>query len=170
MTGVFAIDAARPADIPAIMAIERRPGYDRLVGRWEEAQHHAEMAKPSVRYFALREADALAGFAIVQGIGEANCRAHLKRIAVAEPGRGDGARLLRGLIDTLYAETDTNRLDLDVFVGNERAKRAYEKAGFTAEGVLREHHRDADGGYRDVWLMSILRREWLAAHGGPSVF
>ena len=65
-----------------------------------------------------------------------------------------------------FAETETNRLDLDVFVGNERAKQAYEAAGFTAEGVMREHHRIADGGFRDVWLMSILRREWLAARDG----
>jgi len=38
------------------------------------------------------------------------------------------------------------------------------KAGFTAEGLLREHHR-TPAGYRDVWLMSILRREWDAARG-----
>jgi len=163
---VFSIDNAAPEDIPAIMAIERSPGYDALVGRWEEAQHREEMAKPSVRYFALREARALAGFAIVLGIGDANARAHLKRIAVAEPGRGDGARLLRGLIDALFAETDMNRLDLDVFVGNERAKKAYENAGFLAEGVMREHHRSGDGSFRDVWLMSILRRDWLSARGG----
>ena len=53
-----------------------------------------------------------------------------------------------------------------MFAGNERARRAYEKAGFTAEGLLREHHLMPDGGFRDVWLMSILRREWLASRGG----
>jgi RimJ/RimL family protein N-acetyltransferase len=167
VSGGFVFGAAGPADIPAIMAIERRPGYDQLVGRWEEDAHRAEMGKPSVRYFALREGRTLAGFAIVQGIGDANRRAHLKRIAVAEPGSGAGAPLLRGLIGHVFTETDTNRLDLDVFVGNDRARRAYEKAGFTAEGVMREHHRNADGRYRDVWLMSILRREWLAARGAP---
>ncbi len=166
MSEVFAIDLATPDDIPAIMAIERLPGYDMLVGRWEEAQHREEMARPSTRYFALREAGALAGFAIVLGLDDANARAHLKRIAVAHPGQGDGARLLRGLIDALFAETGTNRLDLDVFVGNDRAKKAYETAGFLAEGVMREHHRSSDGSYRDVWLMSILRRDWLASRGG----
>ena len=34
------------------------------------------------------------------------------------------------------------------------------------KGLLREHHRMPDGRFRDVWLMSILRREWLAARGG----
>lgn len=166
MSEVFSIGLATPEDIPAIMAIERRPGYDALVGRWDQAQHRAEMAKPSTRYFALREAGALAGFAIVLGLDDANARAHLKRIAVAEPGRGDGARLLRGLIDGLFAETEVNRLDLDVFTGNDRAKKAYETAGFLAEGVMREHHRSSDGSFRDVWLMSILRRDWLTGRGG----
>jgi len=156
------VGPAGPEDIAAIMAIERLPGYDRLVGRWEADRHRAEMADPAVRYFALREEGALAGFAIVLGIGDPNRRAHLKRIAVAEPGAGAGARLLRGLIDQVFAETGTNRLDLDVFVGNDRAKRSYERAGFTAEGVMREYHATSDG-FRDVWLMSILRREWQAA-------
>ncbi len=166
MGEVFSVGLAGPDEIPAIMAIERRPGYDRLVGRWEEDRHRAEMASPAVRYFALREAGEVAGFAIVLGLDDANCRAHLKRIAVAAPGRGDGARLLHGLIDHVFGETETNRLDLDVFAENERAKRAYEAAGFTTEGLMREHHRMPDGAFRDVWLMSILRGEWLATRGG----
>ncbi|HEV2818610.1 MAG TPA: GNAT family N-acetyltransferase [Allosphingosinicella sp.] len=156
----MSVGPADPEDIAAIMGIERRPGYEALVGRWAEDRHRAEMADPSVRYFALREGGALAGFAIVLGLDDPDRRAHLQRIAVAEPGGGAGARLLRGVIDAVFAGSETNRLDLDVYVGNDRAKRAYERAGFTAEGVMREHHRAADGGYRDVWLMSILRREW----------
>ena len=165
MSEVYAFDRIGPEDIPALMAIERLPGYDTLVGRWEAEKHAAELANPGTLYFALRESGRLAGFAIILQLDDPNRRAHLKRIAVAAPGRGDGARLLRGLIDHLFTETETNRLDLDVFVENDRAKRAYERAGFIAEGVMREHHRTAEG-FRDVWLMSILRREWLAAHGG----
>jgi RimJ/RimL family protein N-acetyltransferase len=166
MSEVYAFDRIGPGDIPALMAIERLPGYDKLVGRWEAEKHAAEMADPGTLYFALRESGRLAGFAIVLYLDDPNRRAHLKRIAVAEPGRGDGARLLRGLIDHLFTETETNRLDLDVYPENERARQAYEKAGFAVEGVMREHIRTADGGYRDVLLMSLLRREWLAAHGG----
>ena len=161
------VGLAAAEDVPAIMAIERLPGYDRLVGRWEEAQHLAEMAKPSVRYFALREGTKLVGFAIVLGLDDPNCRAHLKRIAVAEPGHGVGAMLLRGLVDRVFEDSQTNRLDLDLFVGNDRAKAAYEAAGFVAEGIMREHHR-TPAGFRDVWLMSILRREWDAARRGAA--
>ena len=96
MAEVFSFDRATPDDIPAIMAIERLPGYDQLVGRWEAEKHEAEMASPGTLYFALREGGRLAGFAIVLNLDDPNRRAHLKRIAVAEPGRGDGAACCAG--------------------------------------------------------------------------
>ncbi|MDQ4088383.1 MAG: GNAT family N-acetyltransferase [Pseudomonadota bacterium] len=154
------VDLAVPGDVPTIMTVERTPGFEDLVGRWSREEHLAEMAKPSVRYFVGREADAIVAFAIVQGLEDSDRKAHLKRIAVSRPGAGIGTELLCEVIRWVFTQTETNRLDLDVFAGNERAKRAYEKAGFVTEGLLREYHRMADGTYRDMWLMSILRREW----------
>ena len=51
MAGEGAPEALRlargtPADIPFVMATERLPGYDDLVGRWDEARHHAALADP----------------------------------------------------------------------------------------------------------------------------
>jgi diamine N-acetyltransferase len=37
--------------------------------------------------------------------------------------------------------------------------RAYEKAGFRREGVMRQHIY-VDGAYVDTWVMGILRSEW----------
>ena len=156
------IALAGPEHIRAIMALERGEGFDGLVGRWSAEEHAAEMARPSARYFLLRDGEDIAGFAMVQGLGDGHGKAHLRRIAVASPGRGDGTRLMRDVLAWLYATTDTNRVDLDVYVGNDRARRSYEKAGFQVEGRLRAYHRDADGTYRDMWLMSILRRDWEA--------
>ena len=59
---------------------------------------------------------------------------HLKRIAVREPGAGTGSRLLAAALEWLFTGTRTNRVDLDVYVENERARRAYEKAGFRQVG------------------------------------
>ncbi len=119
------------------------------------------MAKPSSLYFLLREDGDPTGFVLLQGLGD-HGKAHLRRIAVSSPGTGAGTRLLTAALDWLYSHTDTNRVDLDVYVDNDRARRSYEKAGFTVEGRLRDFHRNADGSYRDMWLMSILRREWEA--------
>ena len=160
----YTVEDAGEAEIEAMRAIEALPGYEELVGRWPAERHRAEMSKGSSRYFVLRDpTGAVAGFALVQGFGDEDRKLHLKRIAVAEPGRGAGSLLLRAVIERVFAETDANRLDLDVFLGNERARRAYEKAGFREEGVLREWHRHPDGRFSDVRLMSVLRREREAA-------
>ena len=58
----------------------------------------------------------------------------------------------------------TNRVDLDLFVENERARRAYEKLGFVVEGRLRDYHRSVDGRIRDALIMSILRKDWAKRH------
>lgn len=157
----YRIEPATEADIPAIRAIEGDPRYHGLVGRWSVEQHRAEMALRSSRYYVLRDSGGgIAGFAMLQGFGDSDRKVHLKRIAVREPGSGLGSMLLRDLLDLIYGETDVNRVDLDVFVGNDRARHAYEKVGFQLEGVLRDYHRAADGTFSDMWLMSVLRRDW----------
>lgn len=156
----YSFGPAELDDIASIRAIEADPRYDGLVGRWSEAQHRDEMALQTSRYFVLRDgAGAVAAFALLQGFGDSDGKLHLKRIAAREPGKGLGSRLLEALLDHLYATTDVNRIDLDVFLGNDRARRAYEKAGFQVEGVLRDNHRSADGSFSSQWLMSVLRAD-----------
>ena len=65
--------------------------------------------------------------------------------------------LLRHGFNTL----NLNRIGLKVFEDNERAIRAYEKAGFVREGRMRQAvYRQ--GRYKDVLFMSVLREEWNA--------
>lgn len=52
-----------------------------------------------------------------------------------------------------------HRLELDVFSFNPRAEKAYLKAGFKREGVLRDAVKDGDK-YADDILMAILEEEW----------
>lgn len=49
-------------------------------------------------------------------------------------GRGYGTEAVRLLVRHAFEELDLNRVDLHVFATNERAIRAYEKAGFVREG------------------------------------
>ena len=147
-------------DVPAIMRLERTPGYEGLVGRWDEPRQREEIALPSSRYLLSRESGEADGFVLFQGLNDPNLRVHLKRTAVADAGRGLGTRLLSASIDWLFTATDANRLDLEVFVDNTRARRAYEKLGFLTEGVLRDWIRMSNGTFRTMVMMSLLRREW----------
>ena len=82
--------AVRPAsldDLPAIMAIERTPGFDQHVGRSEEAEHRAMLASPAYAYRLGFRAGA-EGFAILGRVGDAHGNLYLKRIAVSRPGEG----------------------------------------------------------------------------------
>lgn len=74
-------------------------------------------------------------------------------------GKGYGSDALRLTVSYAFRELNVYRVSLDVFSYNPRAIRAYEKAGFTHEGVLRSAlYRD--GQRYDMLFMGILRPEW----------
>lgn len=76
-----------------------------------------------------------------------------------EYGRGIGSWALGKTMEFAFEEIKLHRLELDVFSFNLRAIRAYEKAGFKHEGVLRDAIKDGDH-YADDILMAILEDEW----------
>jgi RimJ/RimL family protein N-acetyltransferase len=136
-------------DLPALMRIERTPGYEGLVGRWELDAHVAEMASPDARYLAWREGGDLAGFVILQ---ELHAEAPLlRRIAVARPGEGTGTALLRAVMDWVFETTQAQALRLHVHHGNERAGRVYLREGF--EGATAD-----ESGIN----MQVTRERWIA--------
>ena len=156
------VQVATKSDIPAIMLVERVEGYARLVGRWDAEQHATEIENPSSRYLLARDGADVAGFAILQGVGSANQCLLLKRIAVRNAGRGVGSSFLRSVLQICFDDLAAHRVELLVFEDNERACRAYLKTGFVEEGIVRDLHREADGNFRSMRLMSLLRPEWLA--------
>jgi len=76
-------------------------------------------------------------------------------------GQGLGTDALNCLVDYGFGELRLERIWLQVFDYNERARRSYVKAGFQTDATLR-HARFHRGAYHDVHVMSILRAEWLA--------
>lgn len=78
-------------------------------------------------------------------------------------GKGLGSWVIGKTLQFAFEEIGLHRVSLDVFSFNHRAIRAYEKAGFKHEGVL----RDAGiygGQYYDDVLMAILENEWRQLH------
>lgn len=75
--------------------------------------------------------------------------------------QGLGAEAVTLLLRHGFETLNLNRIFLRVYDNNPRARRSYEKAGFTLEGTLREAAFKR-GAYGDVHIMSVLRREWEA--------
>lgn len=74
--------------------------------------------------------------------------------------KGFGTDGLRVLLKHLFFELDFNRVGLEVFEYNHRAKRAYEKIGFKVEGVIRQGLLRQNE-YYDIYIMGILRQDFI---------
>jgi RimJ/RimL family protein N-acetyltransferase len=156
-----AIKRATAADLDAVLALERRPGYEAFVGRSTRAEHEEMLASPRYVYLlGLGETGAPFAFAILRDPDDPHGNLYLKRVAVDEPGQGRGVRFLAAALDWAFASTTAHRFYLDCFVENFRAQRAYAKLGFTRDGVLREAYLGPDGRRRDLALLAITRPEW----------
>lgn len=81
-----------------------------------------------------------------------------------ERGKGIGTWAVEMTRDFAFEELKLHRLELDVYSFNPRAQRAYQKAGFRTEGVLRDAVPDGEG-YGDDILMAILEDEWRELKG-----
>lgn len=138
-----------PADIPEEMRIERTPGYDAVVGRFDTEEHASQMASPTVRYVGFRDGDGLAGFVILQELDQPTVL--LRRIAVSQVERGVGSRLVRAVMDWVFQATPAAALRLEVSVGNPRARHVYEREGFREYDADAVHH-----------FMRISRDGWTA--------
>jgi RimJ/RimL family protein N-acetyltransferase len=86
------------------------------------------------------------------------------RIFIGPNGRdrGLGTEATRLIVGYGFERLGLHRISLEVYAFNPRARRAYEKVGFRAEGVLRESFH-YNGEWIDATVMSILAPEW--SHG-----
>ncbi|OCL26085.1 hypothetical protein U472_08700 [Orenia metallireducens] len=74
-------------------------------------------------------------------------------------GKGLGSEALNLIVDFGFKELRLNRVELVCWEYNKRAQRAYEKLGFTKEGIRRQK-RYRNGRYYDEICYGILKDEW----------
>jgi len=153
--GGLAVRPTTEADLPFVLRAERATDF---VRHWPIEEHRTILADPHAAHWTIEEDGAPAGFLILRGLGSDDRSVELKRLVIAEPGRGLGRRTLRLLKKLAFERLGAHRLWLDVMAHNERARHLYASEGFTAEGTLREAIR-VDGCFRDLVLMSVLEHE-----------
>ena len=154
----------RPAsatDLAYILGLEQKFRDLRLLGGDDLAAHLSQLADFNCVYWIVEQDAGPAGFVILRNVHSADGNIELKRIAIEEPGRGLGQKVLRAVVDRVFREFHAHRLWLDTYSDNVRAQHVYRSVGFTEEGVMRECKKWGDE-YRSLVLMSILESEYRA--------
>lgn len=77
-----------------------------------------------------------------------------------EWGKGYGKQATAEMLKFGFLERNLERIYLTVDVEHQKAITLYEKLGFKKEGLLRKHHF-RKGKYRDVFIYSILKEEYV---------
>jgi len=145
------------ADLDWLAGLERRDDYGRFIGRWPLDEHRRNLADPDFVYWiAEDETGAPIGFAILNGAQSADGEMELFRTAVVDPGRGFGRAMLRDVVTHAFDRFGAQRVKLDVYDDNPRARRVYERLGFRFDGTTPGQPR-ADGTPTTLVLMSIAR-------------
>jgi ribosomal protein S18 acetylase RimI-like enzyme len=114
-------------DVGAIMAFERMPGYEALVGRWTAEEHARHLKDPAFSYYVLEDGSTPVGFVALHSQERGLL---INRIAVGDAGRGIGKMLLTEVL-ALPLVSSAARVWLRVAVQNERAIKFYRSFGFT---------------------------------------
>ena len=90
-------------------------------------------------------------------------------IAIGEEddrGRGYGTDALTALVAFGFDQLRLERIELDVYDFNDRARAVYERVGFVHEGTMR-HALFRDGAFHDVHRMAVLRDDWAGGRASP---
>lgn len=92
------------------------------------------------------------------------------RIAVGEKGRGRGlgTEATKLMVDYGFTELSLNRISLEVFEFNKRARYVYSSCGFVTEGRLRQALY-FNGTYHDALLKSVIREDWEATQNATTI-
>ncbi len=125
---------------------------------WMESQADLRTAGAEHNYAIIDDDGRFLGGVGINQINVANRFANLGYwVRSSATGRGVAAEAARTLAAWAFAETDLERLEIVVAVGNQRSQRAAEKTGAVREGMLRSR-LIFRGRPHDAVMYSIIRR------------
>ncbi len=157
------IRKAREADLPFVIGLQQLPENLAFVAE-DSPERLARILEGGDEQLLVWEDNGTPeGFCILRGIETKKTVIELLRLAVANPGEGRGTRFIDDMKAYVFQTLGAHKLWLDVATDNPRARRAYEKSGFTHEGTLRAHWPRRTGDHADLALYGLLREEWQNA-------
>ncbi len=146
-------------DLPKIIELENHPDNTKYIGAYSTERHFHVIENPDEIHLTFKENGKFIGYAILKGLDNPNDVIELKRMTIAEKGKGFGRAAFKAIKKYCFEKLNCHRLWLDVFDFNERARHLYRTEGFKEEGTIRECIKRTDG-YYNLVLMAILKQEY----------
>lgn len=145
MTAAFHVRRAVPADLPALLALERRAfTTDHLSPR----QYRQHLGSPTALVLAAVDRGRLLGKAVVFFRSNSNV-ARLYSIAVAEEARGRGiGEALLARAERAARQRGVTRMRLEVRQDNASAMRLYERRGYLRFAARPGYYEDGADAWR----------------------
>jgi diamine N-acetyltransferase len=121
-------------DVEWVAAAEADPGIGRYITRWPASRHREALADLEWRHLTVCDpGGAPVGYLILRGLGESEVELH--RLVVTRPGEGFGRAALRWAGEAAFDAWGADRLWLDVYPGNARARGLYRSEGYREVGT-----------------------------------
>ncbi len=150
---------AAPGDVAELCGVFQLPHVRDFVTTMSASEiDEAIESEDDVLLLSRESGQPLSALAHLTGLRNPHRSIELRRFAVVEAGKGHGRRFLPAVMTEAFNAYHAQRLWLDVFPDNERARRLYRSLGFVEEGTLRNAYI-WNGEPKSVVVMSILREE-----------
>ena len=126
------------ADIPAVLSLQNALAFQ----DWSESVFASEIKAPYGYAIVYQDGDQIIGYAVFHLMGEDS---ELLSIAVSESAqhKGIGGQLLESGLSQLDLDRQ-DRCFLEVREKNTKARRFYEKHGFTLFGIRKKYYSDGE--------------------------
>lgn len=136
----------------------RSPRLDDATRRWHETRvDHSDRLDLAI---VDRETDMCQGEVVLNDWDQDDDACNFRILMGADGrNRGIGSEATHMLLDHAFRATNLNRIGLEVYAFNPRARHVYERNGFACEGRKRAALK-FDGKYVDAIIMSVLRSDW----------
>jgi len=159
-TAKLLIEKTQATSLDSILEIEQANA--KFIGQSTKEQHEQIIDNPAKGHLTIRKKEdrKIIGYTILEGVQSKNKSLLIKRIAIAEKGKGYGRESLQGMKKYCFELLQFHRLWLDVFDYNSRAIHLYETEGFQREGVMRECVLQ-NGTYHNLIVLSLLEQEYF---------
>lgn len=155
------LQSATYADLPYIVQLEQNSSNAAYVMPNTAEEHSTMLSDPNIEHLILRDQEkSKVGYVLLAGLQDESKSIELRRLIIDQKGRGYGRKAIDVIKIHCFTRLKANRLWLDAFSSNERARHLYLRAGFSEEVLLRESYR-RQGIPHNLVVMSILRNEYM---------